>query len=107
MLKQTLTVPDFWTTELVTSTVMLADGIDERVTPVSGDEVLERPYVIGTQEIHRSAETTFRRSVMNQPRAPLCGMGICFECRVTIHAHAHARSCQIVCRDGMDVRTDE
>lgn len=49
----------------------------------------------------------FRRSVTGQPRAPLCGMGICFECRVMINGQPHARSCQIVCCDAMDVRTDE
>ncbi len=54
-----------------------------------------------------SGATTFRRSVTGEPRAPLCGMGICFECRVTINGQPHARSCQIVCRDRMDVRTDE
>ncbi|HMV46964.1 MAG TPA: 2Fe-2S iron-sulfur cluster-binding protein [Blastocatellia bacterium] len=51
--------------------------------------------------------TAFRRSVTGQMRAPLCGMGICFECRVTVNGQPHARSCQIVCREGMDVRTDE
>ncbi len=50
---------------------------------------------------------SFRRSVTNEPRGPLCGMGICFECRVTINGRAHCRSCQIPCRDGMEVRTDE
>ncbi|NOT61708.1 MAG: (2Fe-2S)-binding protein [Acidobacteria bacterium] len=50
---------------------------------------------------------SFRRSVSGEPRAPLCGMGICFECRVTINGQPHARSCQIVCRAGMEVRTDE
>jgi hypothetical protein len=54
-----------------------------------------------------SGEAAFRRSVTGQPRAPLCGMGICFECRVTINGQPHARSCQIICRDRMDVRTDE
>lgn len=54
-----------------------------------------------------SGATTYRRSVRGEPRAPLCGMGICFECRVTINGQPHARSCQIVCRDRMDVRTDE
>ena len=49
----------------------------------------------------------FRRSISGQPRGPLCGMGICFECRVTIDGEAHSRSCQIVCENGMDVRTDE
>lgn len=48
----------------------------------------------------------FRRSATGEPRGPLCGMGICFECRVTIDGEAHCRSCQIVCRDGMDVHTD-
>lgn len=51
--------------------------------------------------------TTFRRSVTGEPRAAFCGMGICFECRVTIDQQAHCRSCQIVCENGMDVRTDE
>jgi hypothetical protein len=61
VLKQPLTVPDFWTGELATSTVMLADRIDT-VAPISGDDVLERPYVVGTNEIHPAAATTFRRS---------------------------------------------
>ena len=37
--------------------------------------------------------------------APLCGMGICFQCRVTVDGVAHVRSCQVVCREGMEVRT--
>jgi hypothetical protein len=47
----------------------------------------------------------FRRSISGEPRAPLCGMGVCFECRVTIDGHAHARSCQIPVREGMEIRT--
>jgi D-hydroxyproline dehydrogenase subunit gamma len=49
----------------------------------------------------------FRRSVLGEARSALCGMGICFECRVTIDGKAHARSCQIICSDGMVVRTDK
>ncbi|MBS1810840.1 MAG: (2Fe-2S)-binding protein [Acidobacteria bacterium] len=52
-------------------------------------------------------QLAFRRSVTGEARAPLCGMGICFECRVTINGEAHARSCQIVCQEGMEIRTDE
>jgi D-hydroxyproline dehydrogenase subunit gamma len=48
----------------------------------------------------------FRRSVTGEPRGPLCGMGICFECRVTIDGREHCRSCQIPCVEGMEVRTD-
>ncbi len=49
----------------------------------------------------------FRRSVSGEPRGPLCGMGVCFECRVTIDAAAHCRSCQTLCENGMEVRTDD
>jgi sarcosine oxidase subunit alpha len=48
----------------------------------------------------------FRRSVTGEPRAPLCGMGICFECRVTIGGRPHAKSCQIPCEAGMEIQTD-
>ena len=53
-----------------------------------------------------SGASRFRRSVSGEPRAPLCGMGICFECRVTVDGRAHAKSCQIPCEEGMEVRTD-
>lgn len=46
-----------------------------------------------------------RTSVTGEPRAPLCGMGICYECRVTINSVPHQKSCQILCEPGMDVRT--
>lgn len=44
-----------------------------------------------------------RRSVRGEPRAALCGMGICFECRVTIDGRPHRLACQTPCRDGMVV----
>jgi D-hydroxyproline dehydrogenase subunit gamma len=47
----------------------------------------------------------FRTSVTGEPRAALCGMGICFECRVTINGEPHCRSCQILVRPGMRVET--
>lgn len=46
-----------------------------------------------------------RRSVGGQPRAPLCGMGVCQECRVTVDGRAHVLSCQTLCAPGMDVQT--
>lgn len=48
----------------------------------------------------------WRRSVTGGLRGPLCGMGICYECRLTIDGVAQSRSCQILCREGMEVRTD-
>ena len=51
--------------------------------------------------------TLFRRSGSGEPRAPLCGMGICFECRVTIDGSTQMLSCVAPARDGMIVCTDE
>jgi sarcosine oxidase subunit alpha len=48
-----------------------------------------------------------RTSVRGEPRGPLCGMGVCFECRVTINGRPHCRSCQILCEPDMEVTTDE
>jgi aerobic-type carbon monoxide dehydrogenase small subunit (CoxS/CutS family) len=47
----------------------------------------------------------YRHSATGEPRAPLCGMGVCFECRVTINEQAHCLSCQTVCEEGMEVVT--
>jgi hypothetical protein len=52
------------------------------------------------------AGQTCRTSVTGEPRGPLCGMGVCFECRVAINRVPHCRSCQIACEPGMDVRTN-
>lgn len=46
-----------------------------------------------------------RTSVSGEPRGPLCGMGICFECRVTVDGQPHVRACQTPAREGMEVRT--
>ncbi|HEY3707697.1 MAG TPA: 2Fe-2S iron-sulfur cluster-binding protein [Terracidiphilus sp.] len=44
-------------------------------------------------------------SVSGEVRGPLCGMGICMECRATVDGVPHARTCQMAARDGMRVVT--
>ena len=46
-----------------------------------------------------------RFSLSGEARGPLCGMGICMECRATVDGVAHRRTCQLVCTPGMDVVT--
>jgi sarcosine oxidase subunit alpha len=53
--------------------------------------------------------TTVASAVMRAGAAgfrPLCGMGICFECRVTLNGRPYERSCQTLCEPGMEVSTD-
>lgn len=47
----------------------------------------------------------FRKSVSGELRGPVCGMGVCFECRVTIDGIPHQRACLIPVVDGMQIRT--
>ena len=57
--------------------------------------------------ISRAGLIGFRKSVTGESRGPLCGMGICFECRVTIDGVRHQRSCNVLAAEGMEVVTDE
>lgn len=49
--------------------------------------------------------TRFRTSVNGEPRGPICAMGICLECRVTIDGVPHRRACLEPCVPGMTVET--
>jgi predicted molibdopterin-dependent oxidoreductase YjgC len=65
-------------------------------------QVLEGTSVAAALAIHGDGSS--RTSVSGQRRAPLCGMGICQECRVSIDGRRRL-ACQTLCRDGMQVET--
>jgi predicted molibdopterin-dependent oxidoreductase YjgC len=72
---------------------------------VNGREVRVPAGTIVAAALANAGVDVYRRSVQGEARAPLCGMGICFECRVTIDGRAHCLSCQTVCEEGMRVVT--
>jgi len=47
----------------------------------------------------------FRESVVGEGRGPVCGMGICYECRVTINDVPQQRACLSVVEHGMRIET--
>ena len=51
------------------------------------------------------AGDTCLTSVSGQPRGPVCGMGICFECRVEVNGEAHRRGCQVLCEPSMEIKS--
>lgn len=53
-----------------------------------------------------AGQFAFRGSVTGAPRGPLCGMGTCFECRVTVDGEPHRRACLEPVAAGMRVVTD-
>jgi D-hydroxyproline dehydrogenase subunit gamma len=43
-------------------------------------------------------------AVGGQPRAPLCLMGVCFDCLVEVDGQQNVQSCMVEVRDGMRIR---
>jgi aerobic-type carbon monoxide dehydrogenase small subunit (CoxS/CutS family) len=82
----------------------MADQIQLRV---NGKNISVPAGTVVAAAVAQAGQTRFRRSVQGEVRGPLCGMGICMECRVTIDGQPHSRSCQILCREAMEVRTDD
>jgi D-hydroxyproline dehydrogenase subunit gamma len=74
---------------------LIIDGLPVSVAP--GTSVAAAVAMAGSM--------VTRRSVTGMPRAPLCGMGSCQECRVTIDGRPHQLACQTPCAPGMQVRT--
>lgn len=73
---------------------------------VNGQAVTVPSGTLVAGAIARAGVRGFRRSVRGEARGPLCGMGICFECRATVNRVPHVRTCQRVCESGMEITTD-
>jgi D-hydroxyproline dehydrogenase subunit gamma len=77
--------------------------IDGRSVSVAAGSSVAAAIAVDALEQHAAFVT--RRSVGGTLRGPLCGMGICQECRVTIDGKPHRLACQTVCAAGMNVVT--
>jgi sarcosine oxidase subunit alpha len=74
---------------------------------VNGHPVEVAAGTLVAAALAKAGVTRFRLSPHGESRGPLCGMGVCFECRVTINGQPHRLSCQTLCEAGMEVRTDD
>jgi len=80
---------------------------DQITLRINGQFIAVPPNTTVAVAILQTGTTNFRRSVTGEPRGPLCGMGICFECRATINGQPHMRTCQLPVANAMEVRTDD
>ena len=79
---------------------------DEHVTIVVDDrECVVRAGTTVAAALLELDVRAFRRSVSGEARAPLCGMGICYECRVEIDGVAGRRACLVMVEAGQLLRT--
>lgn len=60
-IKQTANVPDFWNSELSTSSVIVAQRIDPLPAPLTPQQQADRPYALGMMEIVPTFETKFTK----------------------------------------------
>lgn len=42
-----------------------------------------------------------------RPRGLFCGIGVCFDCLVTVDGHPNQRACLVLARPGMTVTTQD
>lgn len=60
--KHELTVPDYWSGDLTTSTIMVADKVETVTSPVPPEQQRERPYVLGSAEIVPALDSKFTKA---------------------------------------------
>ncbi|HNY39443.1 MAG TPA: (2Fe-2S)-binding protein [Bryobacteraceae bacterium] len=73
---------------------------------INGGQVrVERGTTVAAA-ILQAGITSFFHSPSGEPRAPLCGMGVCYGCMVTINGETGVLACQTVCAKGMKVVTE-
>lgn len=60
--KQTLTVPDFWTKEFTTSSVVVAEKVGTTPAVLTADQQRENPYTIGNLQIVPRVGTKFAKT---------------------------------------------
>lgn len=53
-----------------------------------------------------NGQRAWRRTESGQPRGLFCGMGICFDCTVTVDGEPSLRACMTQVADGMVVQTE-
>ena len=67
-----------------------------KVVAFEGETVLAALWANGDHSLHTTART-------RQPRGFFCGMGVCFDCLVTIDGLANVRACLEPVRAGMRI----
>ena len=71
---------------------------------INGNAIQVVPGTTVAAAMAQTSVPVTRISVSGQPRTPVCGMGICQECRVRIDGRVRL-ACQTLCASGMQVES--
>jgi predicted molibdopterin-dependent oxidoreductase YjgC len=85
---------------------LLVDGPGEIVVDLDGEQLAAHPHeTVASLMLRHIDPSQYRRSaVSGEPRAPLCMMGVCFECLVEIDGQKNQQACFVRVRSGMTIR---
>ncbi|MEN8154158.1 MAG: (2Fe-2S)-binding protein [Acidobacteriota bacterium] len=72
----------------------------EDVTAYMGETLLAALIASGYKSLKKSP-------VLKESRGGLCGMGVCYECLVTLDGAKNVRSCMQDIRPGMEIEIEE
>jgi predicted molibdopterin-dependent oxidoreductase YjgC len=73
--------------------------VDGELVPVARGAMLTAALIAAGRWVLRSHPVT------GTPRGPLCGMGVCLECDVTVDGRTGTRACLTRVSDGMRIQT--
>jgi sarcosine oxidase subunit alpha len=77
---------------------LLVNG--KEITAYKGETVLAALIAAGYKSLKENP-------VNQDPRGALCGMGVCFECTVTINGIPNIRSCMTEAQDMMEIEIND
>ncbi len=75
--------------------------VNGKETPAyEGETVLAALLAAGYKKLKKNP-------VSQKPRGALCGMGVCFECTVTINGVSNIRACMTEVQEGMKIKIQD
>ena len=73
---------------------------------INGNETPVEPGITVLAALISQGFVALKPSRQNQePRGAVCGMGVCYECRVDINGIQNVRACMTTVEDDMEIRT--
>ncbi len=72
---------------------------------VDGEALAAYPGESLATALLASGRRAFGLTRSGSPRGPLCNMGVCFDCVVTVEGLGEVRACMTVVREGLSART--
>ena len=93
------------------NTDLRVDGIRRRATvqlSINGRSVAATPGETVLAALTAAGFKTFKKSnVRGEARGPFCGMGVCYECLVTINGVPKQRACMVEVQENMEITLHE